>query len=82
MTRVWDVCCVLQCTYVHVHNYLLLGIATFALGVIAFFRRASTHILRASYSADIATQRTCVVLALVAGRRDCQPRLNSQQQTP
>ncbi len=25
---------------------------------------------------------TCIVLALVAGRWDCQPRLNSQQQTP
>ncbi len=28
---------------------------------------------------DIAT---CVVLALVASRRDCQPRPNSQQHTP
>ncbi len=42
------------------------------------------------YSADIGIttdttsdiSSTCVVLALVAGRQDCQPRPNSQQQTP
>jgi len=50
------------------------------------FAQASTHILRASYSSDIATNTTsdfsstCVVLALVAGRQDCQPRPNSQRQ--
>ena len=50
----------------------------------------STHILRAFYFADIGITTdkssniscTCVVLALVAGRRDCQPCLHSQQQTP
>jgi len=44
-------------------------------------QRASTHILRAFYSADIGIttdttsdfSSTCVVLALVAGRQDFQP---------
>ncbi len=52
------------------------------------FAQASTHILRASYSSDIGIttnttsdfSSTCVVLALVAGRQDCQPRPNSQRQ--
>ena len=62
--------------------------------LIALFNRASTHILRAFYSADIGViipittdttsniSSTCVVLALVAGRRDCPPRPNNQQHTP
>jgi len=49
--------------------------------LIALFKRASTHILRAFYSADIGIttnttsdfSSTCVVLALVAGRQDFQP---------
>ena len=53
------------------------------------FAQAPTHILRASYSADIGTNTdttsnlssTCVVLELVAGGLDCQPRPNNQQQT-
>ena len=52
----------------------------------ALFNRGSTHILRAFYFADIGIttdttsniSSTCVVLALVAGRRDCQPCPNSQ----
>ncbi len=56
----------------------------------ALFNRASTHILRAFYfvDIDITTDKssniscTCVVLAPVAGRRDCQPCLHSQHQTP
>ena len=48
--------------------------------LIAPFNRASTHILKACYSADIGITTdtnseicsTCVVLALMAGHRDCQ----------
>ncbi len=58
------------------------------LGRSGVFAQASPRILRASYSSDIGitTNTTsdfssaCVVLALVAGRQDCQPRPNSQRQ--
>ena len=54
---------------------------TTCLCLIALFKRASSHILRAFYSADIGIttnttsdfSSTCVVLALVAGRQDFQP---------
>ena len=56
----------------------------------AIFGQATTYV-RASYSADIGittattsdVSSTCIVLALVAGRQDCQPYPNtvSQQQT-
>ena len=58
--------------------------------LIAIFGQATTYV-RAFYSADIGittattsdVSSTCIVLALVAGRQDCQPYPNtvSQQQT-
>ena len=53
----------------------------------ALFNRASRHILKAFYFADIGITiltkpPISAVLALVVGRRDCQPRITSQQQTP
>jgi len=49
--------------------------------LIALFKRASMHHLRAFHSADVGTtidktsnlSSTCIVLALVAGRQNCQP---------
>ena len=76
----------LQCA-VHEPVCLVPGLWTSTcMCLIALFDRASTQILRAFYSADIGIttdttsniSSTCVVLALVAGRRDCQPRPNSK----